>query len=87
MWSAGGFVSPILGEEVKPGTEKSPVATIDETKEPDALGWTEANEGNWINAVAADWLNSGLTATVYDESGQVLSYRRSGNPITHEEIG
>jgi len=27
-----------------------------------------------------------LTATSYDESGQVLGYRRSGAPITAEEI-
>jgi RHS repeat-associated protein len=38
------------------------------------------------SAVATDWVNPGLTATLYDESGQVLSYRRSGSTITHEEI-
>jgi RHS repeat-associated protein len=38
------------------------------------------------SAVAADWVNPGLTATLYDESGQVLSYRRSGSTVTHEEI-
>jgi RHS repeat-associated protein len=67
---------PTDNADTKPGAETD----IDPT------GWSDKNEQFWIDAVATDWVNPGLTATLYDESGQVLSYRRSGSTITHEEI-
>ncbi len=77
--------------EVKPGESKPDLTevkqtdtAVDEARDPS--GWTDSKEQLWLNAVVSDWVNPGLTAALYDESGQVLSYRRSGNPRTHEEI-
>ena len=76
-----GDAQPI--EPIAPNdTEKPPI----DIEPADPLGWSEKQEQSWVDAVATDWVNPGLTATVYDEGGQVLSYRRSGSPITHEEI-
>lgn len=35
---------------------------------------------------ANDWRAAGIRATMYDESGQVAAWLRSGNPVSYEEI-
>jgi RHS repeat-associated protein len=82
------FTNRRTGDITPIDTKPSDNADIKPGAEPDIdpTGWSDKNEQFWIDAVATDWVNPGLTATLYDESGQVLSYRRSGSTITHEEI-